>query len=443
MAGRSSTLLLPAIVCSSPREHRQWTDANRPQRSRAWKDIHVNLSDTARQIEAELIALRRELHRHPEPGLELPWTQRRLLDELEQLPVEVTLGTTSSSITAVLRGGAVTVAPAPAVLIRGDMDALPVTEDTGLSFASEIPGAMHACGHDLHMTMAVGAARILAAHREELVGDVVFMFQPGEEGHDGAQRMLDEGVLDASGTRVSAAYALHVFSSQIPHGKFMVREGAVMSASDTVIFRVRGKGGHGSTPHRAIDPISASAAMIHSLHQMVTREISPFRPVVLSFGAINGGHIENVIPDVVEVKATVRSFDDETRRHMQEAIIRVLRGVAEAHRVDVEIDYTLLYPPTVNAAEECELAREVITELFGEDRVLTPVEPMSASEDFSKVLAKVPGIFIPIGAGHPDVEVEDGPFNHAPQADFTEGILWEGAALLAGLASVRLARLVG
>lgn len=394
-------------------------------------------------MQDELVALRRDLHRHPEPGLELPWTQRRLLDEIEQLPLEITLGSSSSSITAVLRGGAAKDSPAPAVLVRGDMDALPVTEDTSLSFASEIPGSMHACGHDLHMTMAVGAAKLLAAHRDELAGDVVFMFQPGEEGHDGAQRMLDEGVLEASGRRVSAAYALHVFSSQIPHGSFMIREGAVMSASDTVEFRVRGKGGHGSAPHRAIDPISAAAAMIQSLHQMMTREVNPFSPAVLSFGAINGGHVENVIPDAVEVKATVRTFDEATRAHLHDAIPRVLRGVAAAHRVDVDIDYTLLYPPTVNAAEECELARETITELFGASRVLDAEEPLSASEDFSKVLAEVPGIFIPVGAGHPDVDVKQGAFNHAPQADFTEEVLWEGAALLASLASARLARLVG
>lgn len=403
----------------------------------------MDFIDSARTLHDELVALRRDLHRHPEPGLELPWTQRRLLDELEQLPVEISLGTASSSITAVLRGGAATESPAPAVLVRGDMDALPVAEETGLPFASEVPGAMHACGHDLHMTMALGAAKLLAERQDELAGDVVFMFQPGEEGHDGAQRMLDEGVLDASGRRVSAAYALHVFSSQIPHGSVMVRDGAVMSASDTVIFRVRGKGGHGSTPHRAIDPISATAAMIQSLHQMMTREVSPFSPAVLSFGAINGGHIENVIPDVVEVKATVRTFDEGTRDHLHDAIPRVLRGVAAAHRVDVDIDYTLLYPPTINAAEECELARETIVELFGAARLLDAAEPLSASEDFSKVLAEVPGIFIPIGAGHLDVDVEQGPFNHAPQADFNEDILWEGAALLASLASARLARLVG
>lgn len=407
------------------------------------KDRVVNILDTARALEPHLIALRRELHRHPEPGLHLPWTQQRLLAELEQLPLEIITGSSTSSITAVLRGGAARETPAPAVLLRGDMDALPVTEQTGLDFASEVEGAMHACGHDFHMAMTLGAARILAAHREELAGDVVFMFQPGEEGHDGAQHMLDEGILDASGRRVSAAYALHVFSSQIPHGCFMIREGAIMSASDTVMFRVRGKGGHGSTPHRAIDPISAASAMIQSLHQLMTREVSPFSPAVLSFGAIHGGHIENVIPDLVEVKATVRTFDHATRDLLHEAIPRVLRGVAAAHRVEVEIDYTMLYPPTVNEASECELARATITKLFGPERLFDAREPMAASEDFSKVLAEVPGLFIPIGAGHPEVDVEHGPFNHAPEADFNEGVLWEGAALLASLASERLAQLVG
>lgn len=404
-------------------------------------NVAVDYVTQAASIEPELVALRHELHRHPEVGLQLPWTQQRIIDELGKLPVEIIPGKLTTSVTAVLRGGASSGAGAPSVLLRGDMDALPVQEETGLSYASEIPGAMHACGHDAHIAMTLGAAKLLSDNRAQLPGDVVFMFQPGEEGHDGAQFMLDEGVLDASGTRVSAAYALHVFSSRMPQGSFTLRPGAIMSASDTVRVRVRGRGGHGSAPHRAVDPITAAATMVLALQTMVTRRFNAFDPVVVSIGMIRGGEVENVIPDDVEIKATVRTFSAHNRQLAHDAIHEVLRGVAAAHGVEVDIDYQLLYPVTVNDEAETELAAATVSELFGADRIVVPENPLTASEDFSKVLAEVPGVFIPLGAAPSDADLESAPDNHSPHAVYVDDVLTDGAALMAALAHRKLTTL--
>lgn len=387
------------------------------------------------------MSLRHELHRHPEVGLHLPRTQQRILDRLAALPVEVTVGEQCSSVVAVLRGQAPAQGPAPAVLLRGDMDALPVREETGLAFASEQPGAMHACGHDAHMAMVLGAAELLCANRGNLAGDVVFMFQPGEEGHDGARLMIEEGVLDASGTRVSAAYALHVFSARIPQGAFMVRKGAIMSASDTVLITVKGRGGHGSAPHRAVDPVTAAATMVLALQTMVTRRFDSFDPVVVSIGMIKGGEVENVIPDTVEIKATVRTFSTRNRTLMSTSIPEVLVGIADAHGVEVDVDYRMLYPVTHNDPAESDIVSDTVRELFGEERLIDPEYPLSASEDFSKVLELVPGVFIPLGAARPGVDVDDLPDNHSPQAVYADDVLKDGAALLATLAHRRLAEL--
>jgi amidohydrolase len=395
----------------------------------------------AARIEADLVSLRHELHRHPEVGLHLPWTQQRILAKLAELPVEVTVGVECSSVVAVLRGQAPVQGPAPAVLLRGDMDALPVNEETGLDFASEESGAMHACGHDAHMAMVLGAAQLLSSNREKLSGDVVFMFQPGEEGHDGARLMIEEGVLDASGTRVSAAFALHVFSARMPQGAFMVRKGAVMSASDTVLIKVRGRGGHGSAPHRAADPVTAAATMVLALQTMVTRRFDSFDPVVVSIGMIRGGEVENVIPDTVEIKATVRTFSTQNRTLMSTLIPEVLGGIADAHGVEVDVDYQMLYPVTHNDPAESEIVSDTVRELFGEHRLIVPEYPLSASEDFSKVLEQVPGVFIPLGAARSGVDVDDLPDNHSPQAVFADDVLKDGAALMATLAHRRLAEL--
>ncbi|MFD4371186.1 M20 family metallopeptidase [Streptomyces sp. NPDC058486] len=381
-----------------------------------------------------LIALRHDLHRAPELGLDLPHTQRRVLDALAGLPLEITLGKRLSSVTAVLRGGR----PGPAVLLRGDMDALPVQEDTGVPYASEHPGRMHACGHDLHTAGLVGAARLLAARREELAGDVVLMFQPGEEGMGGAGLMIEEGVLDAAGSRVVAAYALHVTSTLLPTGYAAVRPGPMLAASDSVTLTVRGSGGHGSSPHSAKDPVPAVCEIVTALQTMVTRTVDVFDPAVVTVGSLHAGTAGNVIPETAVLEATVRSFSTATQSAVRAGFERVVQGVAAAHGVEAELDYRENYPVTENDLAEAAFALRTAQGLLGADRAFEAPRPLTGSEDFSLVLREVPGAYLGIGACPPDRDPATAPMNHSPQAVFDDRAVLDAAVLLAELAARRL-----
>ncbi|MFD5768227.1 M20 family metallopeptidase [Streptomyces sp. NPDC127049] len=381
-----------------------------------------------------LIALRHDLHREPELGLDLPRTQRAVLDALAGLPLEITLGERLTSVTAVLRGGR----PGPAVLLRGDMDALPVQEDTGVPYASEVPGRMHACGHDLHTAGLVGAARLLAARRDELPGDVVLMFQPGEEGMGGAGLMIEEGVLDAAGSRVVAAYALHVTSTLLPTGYAAVRPGPMLAASDSVTLTVRGAGGHGSAPHSAKDPVPAVCEMVTALQTMVTRTVDVFDPAVLTVGSLHAGSAGNVIPETAVLEATVRSFSTATQAAVRAGFARVVHGVAAAHGVEAELDYRENYPVTENDPAEAAFALRTAQGLLGADRAFEAPRPLTGSEDFSLVLREVPGAYLGIGACPPDRDPATAPMNHSPQAVFDDRAVLDAAVLLAELAARRL-----
>jgi len=396
----------------------------------------MTLREDAQSLHSDLVELRRALHREPEIGTDLPLTQAKVLSALADLPLEITTGIALSSVTAVLRGGR----PGPAVLLRSDMDALPVRELTGEPFASQIDGAMHACGHDLHMAILVGAARLLAARRDELPGSVVFMFQPAEEGPGGAEPMIREGVLDAAGTRAVAAYGLHVVSAKAPYGVFCGRRGALMSAADQVRVTVRGRGGHGSQPHRAKDPIPAACEMVTALSTHVTRAHDIFDPVVVTVGSFHAGTAENIIPADAHFEATVRSFSPEAREKARDGITTVLTGIATAHGLEVDIDYHRGYPVTVNDETEADFVADTIRDLYGADRFVWMPNPEPGSEDFSYVLAEVPGAFVFLGACPPDSDPETAAPNHAPQARFDDGVLADGAQLLAELALRRLAR---
>jgi hippurate hydrolase len=386
----------------------------------------VDLSD----MQDDLVVLRRALHQEPELGLELPRTQERVLQALDGLPLEISTGTATTSVTAVLRGGA---GSGPAVLLRGDMDALPVVERTGLDFAAA-NGAMHACGHDLHTTMLVGAARALSARQAELAGDVVFMFQPGEEGFDGAGRMVDEGVLDAAGRRAEASYALHVISSVLPRGLFATRPGALMAAAGILKVTVRGAGGHGSSPHRAKDPIPAACEMVGALQTFVTRTFDVFDPVVVTVGSFHAGTAHNVIPDEATFEATLRSFSPFASARLLEDSVRVIRGVAAAHGVEVDVVAEELFPLTVNDNARAAQVGDVVRERFGEERFFELPNPVTGSEDFSRVLDQVPGAMVFLGAAPADRDASTAPYNHSPLAEFDDAVLADGAALYAELA---------
>jgi len=396
----------------------------------------MTLHEDASSLTSDLVALRHDLHRRPEVGLTLPHTQERVLAALEPLPLEISTGTALTSVTAVLRGRP----GGPAVLLRGDMDALPVTERTAVPYASETGDTMHACGHDMHVAMLVGAAHLLADRRESLAGDVVFMFQPGEEGFDGAGKMIAEGVLDAAGQRVVAAYGLHVSSASVPGGVFTSRSGPMLAASDRLIVTVRGAGGHGSAPHLAKDPVPVLAEMITGLQTLVTRTFNVFDPVVLTVGMVRAGTRHNIIPDDAYLEATVRTFSPANRERMAEVSVRYIESVAAAHGLEVDVEYRIEYPVTATNPAETDFLAATVAEVFGPDRFARMENPLTGAEDFSRVLNEVPGSFAMLGAVPPGVDPATAAYNHSPQATFDDAVLPDGAVLLAELAIRRLER---
>jgi amidohydrolase len=396
----------------------------------------MTVREDAEAIAPELVRLRRAIHREPEIGLHLPGTQRKVLAALDGLPLEINVGSALSSVTAVLRGGGAD--GGPVVLLRGDMDALPVAERTGLEFASRIEGVMHACGHDLHTAMLAGAARLLAARQRELPGTVVFMFQPGEEGHAGARYMISEGVLDAAGQRPVAAYALHVASAEWPAGVCSTRPGPMLAAAEVLAVTVRGHGGHGSEPHHAADPIPAACEMVTALQTLVTRKFDVFDPVVITVGSFHAGTTDNVIPDEAAFLATVRSFSPAARDRVRASALALIDGIASAHGLTASAEFRDGYPVTVNDDAETRFAALVAADLLGEDRCVAQLNPLTGAEDFSFVLEQVPGSFLMLGACPPGADPASAASNHAADAIFDDSVLGTGAALYAELALRRL-----
>jgi amidohydrolase len=396
----------------------------------------MTFGNEAAGMQGGLVELRREIHRSPEIGLDLPLTQAAVLAALKDLPLEITKGTSLSSVTAVLRGSQ---GPGPSVLLRGDMDALPVLEATGLGYASRIDGAMHACGHDLHVAMLVGAARLLCANRDALKGDVVFMFQPGEEGFNGAAHMIEEGVLDAAGQRVSSAYGIHV-SSYRPEGVFFSRPGSLMAATHSLSVVVQGSGGHGALPHMAHDPVIAAAEMVTALQTMVTRRFDVFDPVVLTVGLFQAGTKASTVPDTAHFEATLRSFSVASGALLRTETARLCEGIAAAHGLAAVVEFSDQFPVTLNDPAQFDFAAGVISEVLGADRFRRMESPVAASEDFSLVLDRVPGCYLHLGACLDTGNGGPAAPNHSPRAVFHDGILSDGALVLAELAARALRR---
>ena len=393
-------------------------------------------------LQPAMAELRHQLHRRPEIGLDLPETQRAVLAALDGLPLEISTGESCTSVTAVLRGTGERPGEAPAILLRGDMDALPVQEIADVEFRSAIDGAMHACGHDLHTAMLAGAARLLSAHREALHGDVVFMFQPGEEGLDGAGHMIAEGVLDAAGPRVQRAFGVHVSSADQPRHQFSTRPGTLMAASDWLSVTVVGAGGHGAAPFRAKDPVNAAAEMVTSLQTMVTRQFDVFDPVVITVGSFHAGTKRNIIPAETTFDATIRSFSRETRAAVEAASVRLCREIAAAHGLRAEVRYRNEYPVTVNDADQTDFAAGVVADVFGADRLTIEEHPEAGAEDFSRVLEEVPGCYLFLGAC-PHEDYEAAADNHSADAQFDDSVLPDGCLLHASLAIKALEELSG
>ena len=389
--------------------------------------------EDAQLLHPELVALRRTLHANPEVGTHLPWTQQQVLRALEGLGLEISTGEALTSVTAVLRGAK----PGPTVLLRGDMDGLPVVEQTGLEYAST-NGAMHACGHDLHTAALVGATRLLSARRADLPGTVVFMFQPGEEGPGGAAPMLAEGLLDVAGQRPVAAYGLHVAPG--PGGRFAYRPGTAMAGASNLSVTFHGRGGHGSQPHTAQDPVPALLEFGTALQTMVTRRFSVFDPVVASITTLSAGEARNVIPSAARLGASVRILSHENAELFPRAVRELAEGIAAAHGVHTDVEWEVLYPVTVNDDAEAALTGEVLTAMFGGDRVSRMPNPPMGSEDFSFVLDEVPGCFFFFACGPETVDPATAGANHSPTVLFDDALLGDQAAALAGVAWERLAR---
>jgi hippurate hydrolase len=346
--------------------------------------------DAAQALQADTVALRRAIHAEPELGLQTPKTLAKVRAALADLPLEWKAGKSSTGAVAVLRGAL----PGRTVLLRGDMDALPMPEDTGLQFRSTVEGAMHACGHDTHTAMLASAARLLCARRESLAGTVLFMFQPGEEGFHGARFMIDDGLLDHPAPE--AAFALHIMPNA-PAGSFGAKAGPMLASADKLTVRVLGKGGHASMPHHAIDPVPVACEIVTALQVFVTRRIDIFDPVVITVAKIDGGSTNNVIPETANLLGTIRTLSEETRETVHAGIARVAENVARAHECKAEVQIERGFPVTVCDARAVGVAEQAIASLFGAGAWQTMTSPVMGAEDFSYVLNRVPGVMVFLG----------------------------------------------
>lgn len=380
-----------------------------------------------RQAEALLpdtVALRRRIHEHPELGLENPRTREAILASLDGLDLEIQQSARTTGVVALLRGGK----PGPTLLLRADTDALPMPEDTGLDFASREEGRMHACGHDAHVAMLASGARLLAGRREQLAGNVKFVFQPGEEGLGGAKVLIEEGLLRQP--EVDAAFAIHV-DPTVPAGAVASRRGALLAAADAFVVDVVGKGGHASMPHHTVDPIPVACEIVGALQSLVTRRVDVFDPAVLSVTKITAGTAFNVVPELAQVMGTIRSVSARTRERMREGLERVVHGVCAAHETRGEVRLFPGYPVTVNDGGFVDFARKVASDVVGEARWIDMPAPIMGAEDFSYVLEEVPGAMVFLGA-----RPEHGPVApiHSNRMVLNESAFATGVALHAAMA---------
>jgi amidohydrolase len=385
------------------------------------------LLDEARKLLPEVVQLRRQIHRCPEVGLTLPHTQGAIIDALGDLNLQITTGKELSSVVAVLEGQS----PGRTVLLRADMDALKIREATGLDFASEIDGAMHACGHDAHTAMLVGAARLLGMHKDHIAGRIIFAFQPGEEGYAGARLMIEEGLLDRYGT-VDGAFAIHI-TPRHPVGAVFSRPGLVMAGAGTFRIAIKGRAGHPAEPHHAIDPIPIASEVVLALQTYVTRRVKVFEPAVVTVTAIQAGsHDLGAIPEAATLTGTIRAVSDETRIHLFGAVRELATNIASAHGAQAEVKIEPGYPPLVNEADVVETIGEVSRSLLGKDHFRLIPTPIMLSEDFSYILQRVRGAMAFLGARPENQDtVAD---VHSPQMILNEDAMAVGVALHASVA---------
>jgi hippurate hydrolase len=366
--------------------------------------LDIDFNDAAAAEQDQTVALRRAIHADPELGLHCARTTAKLKAALAGLPLEIRDSTSTSGFIAVLRGAQ----PGRTVLLRGDMDALPIREETGLEFASAVAGHMHACGHDTHSAMLAAAARILCRQQASLAGTVLFMFQPGEEGFHGARFMIEEGLLDDP--EPEAAFALHILPNMLSGGMIACRSGPLMASADTLSATIRGKGGHAAMPYDSIDPVPIACEIVTALQAYIARRTAFHDPAILSITQINAGSAHNIVPDEAVLGGTLRALSQRTREAASEAFERIVRNVAAAHGATGEPSVEPGYPPTINDGRAVALVSAVATDLFGGSGYFELPTPIMGAEDFAYVLQKVPGAMAFLGVSPPD---ED-PFERAP-----------------------------
>lgn len=395
-------------------------------------DVLDGVVDEAGALLDSAVELRRRIHERPELGLDLPETQAAVLEALDGLPLAITTGTTSTSVIAILDGDE----PGPTVLMRGDMDALPMPEDTGLEFSSQVEGVMHACGHDAHVAMLAGAAKLLSARRGQLAGRVAFMFQPGEEGAGGAKHMLDEGLLATAGAGaepVSMAFAIHQ-SPTIPNGMIACKGSSILASADEFQVTVRGRGGHASMPHHASDPIPVAAEIVTALQAMVTRRVDAFDPAVVTVAKLRAGTTTNVIPETATMWGTIRAVSARTREAVMSDVERVATGIAAAHGAVAEVELMPGYPVTVNHDGAARFALDTAATLFGQDLALEMPQPVMGAEDWSYVLEQVNGAMAFLGTRPEGMAPRDVAPNHSNRMVLGEDAMATGIATYAGVA---------
>lgn len=373
----------------------------------------------AKEMLPQAVALRRRIHKQPELGLDNPITKGVIKEELRGLDVSIAEGGRTSGMVVSLAGKGK--GNGKTVLLRGDTDALPMPEDTGLPYSSEIAGRMHACGHDAHTSMLVHAVHLLHRHRDAFGGTVKFMFQPGEEGFHGARFMIEDGLIEAA-PKPDAAFAIHIIPN-ITAGSFAGKGGAMLASADRWTILVKGRGGHASAPHDAVDPMPATFEIGLALQNMVTRRHNVFDPVVITVGRVSGGTTNNVIPESVELEGTLRATSPGARKSAWENIERVAKHVAAAHLCAAEVEIVEGYPVTMNDAGFAAFARGVAREVAGEHGFLDMVSPLMGAEDFSYVLQQIPGCMFALGA----MPAERDPSGHVAPVHSNRMILNENA----------------
>ncbi|MDR7857457.1 M20 family metallopeptidase [Tissierella sp.] len=382
-----------------------------------------NIIEEVKKIENEIINWRRELHRIPEIGLNLPKTTKFIMDELDKMKIEYHTLINGNAIVGLIKGEE----NGKTIALRADIDALPIKEETGLEFAST-NGCMHACGHDGHTAILLGVAKLLNENKDRWKGNVKLLFQPGEEYPGGAKPMIEEGALE--NPAVEAVMGLHMgqLSNDIPHGKIGVSYGTMMAAVDKISIKIIGKSGHGAYPHQAIDPIIPASEIVLALQSIVSREINPTEAAVVSITRIQGGFNQNIIPDIVELEGSVRTVKEDTRHRIAKRIEEIVKGISVSHNVKYEIDYEYCYPALKNSEDFTKEFVESAKKIISEGDIIEMKAPVMGSEDMSFFLREVPGTFFYL-SNIGEIDGQSYP-HHNSKFDIDEKELWKGTALI-------------